>query len=437
MSSFQQPSAVLAEQQRTRILKNSQPFLVPCEAKDLFNFPLSELPIILDIRSEEEFQQSHLLGAISFPLRDTEGVHEVGKEDVEKALLETVLLTFHQPHNLPPGVENLKGPKTSSLPSLAGQCDNNWVVGCNGGYPDLFRTLFVFCDPEQIDFTSFNFLITILQERGFPTFYEEENESESSTTSMNTSGVYWNVISQVKVLDSFIPFQVAFPFLITQNHSLRYASDTPYGRSLVAQERSLHVVMNDDEFISKISLTEKEMFFPSLIEDWGLYLGSNINAGDLRVLTTLEISSVINITIECPNHFATEFEKHDRALPGRLMELQHTLPESYLASPIRYKRFPAVDTIRQEMLDYWEEGSAIIQQCFVEKKKILVHCAMGKSRSASLVAYYLMKYKHLSLDEALSHLKKCRSQVSINTGFIRQLQEVDGKYYVLEIIDEK
>jgi hypothetical protein len=419
-------------------LKNSLPFLVPCEAKDLFNFPLSELPIILDIRSEEEFQQSHLLGAISLPLKDVEEAHEVEKEDVEKAILETILLTFHQPHNLPPAVENVKGPKTTllSLPSLA-EDDINWVVGFNGGYPDLFRTLFIFCNPEQIDSISFNFLITILRDSGFPTFYEEENESESLTTSMNTSGVYWNVISQVKVLDSLVPFQVSFPFLITQNHSLRYASDSLYGRSLVAQERSLHLVMNDEEIVTEVSLSENEMFFPSLIEDWGLYLGSNINAGDLRVLTTLEISSVINITIECPNHFATEFEKHDRALPGRLMEPQQTLPESYLANPIRYKRFPAVDTVRQEMLDYWEEGSAIIQQCFVEKKKVLVHCAMGKSRSASLVAYYLMKYKHLSLDDALSHLKKCRSQVNINTGFIRQLKEVDGKSYTLEMIDEK
>jgi rhodanese-related sulfurtransferase len=215
MSSFQQP---LAEQQFAQILKNSPSFLAPCEAKDLFNFPLSELPVLLDIRREEEFQQSHLLGAISFPLRDAQ---EIRKEDVEKALLETVLHTFHQSHQLPRAVENLKDPKTSPLTSsLAVQGDNK-------------RTLSVFCDPEQIDFKSFNFLITILQERGFPTFYEQENEYESSTTSINTIGAYWNVISQVKVLDSLVPFQVSFPFLITQSHSLRYASDTPSRRSLV------------------------------------------------------------------------------------------------------------------------------------------------------------------------------------------------------------
>jgi hypothetical protein len=58
-----------------------------------------------------------------------------------------------------------------------------------------------------------------------------------------------------------------------------------------------------------------------------------------------------------------DFEKHHRELPGQpTEELQHTPPESYLANPIRYKRFPATDEIDQEMLDYWEEGSAIIQQ---------------------------------------------------------------------------
>jgi rhodanese-related sulfurtransferase len=104
-----------------------------CEAKDLFNFPFSELSILLDIRSEENFQQSHLLGAISLPLTDSERVYELQKVEVEKALLEHVFRTFHQPHLLPPKVKNLKGAKGLSLPTLPVPNDNNWVLGYNGG----------------------------------------------------------------------------------------------------------------------------------------------------------------------------------------------------------------------------------------------------------------------------------------------------------------
>jgi rhodanese-related sulfurtransferase len=177
-------------------IKNPSVVRGTVKAKNLFNLHFSELPIILDIRSEEEFQQSHLLGAISLPLTDSEGVHELQKEGVEKALLETVFRTFHQPHLLPPKVKNLKGPKGLSLPTLPAPNNNDWLLGCNGGYPGLFAKLLIFCDPEQTESISFNFLITILRERGFPIFYEEEN----------TSGVFWEIILQVQVLDSFVPF---------------------------------------------------------------------------------------------------------------------------------------------------------------------------------------------------------------------------------------
>eukprot|EP00455_Lapot_gusevi_P038253 TRINITY_DN4285_c0_g1_i2.p2 TRINITY_DN4285_c0_g1~~TRINITY_DN4285_c0_g1_i2.p2 ORF type:complete len:195 (-),score=0.28 TRINITY_DN4285_c0_g1_i2:270-854(-) len=52
---------------------------------------------------------------------------------------------------------------------------------------------------------------------------------------------------------------------------------------------------------------------------------------------------------------------------------------------------------------------------------VLVHCQQGVSRSATIVIAYLMKTKNWSLIEAYSHLRRIRSQVKPNEGFLRQL----------------
>lgn len=58
---------------------------------------------------------------------------------------------------------------------------------------------------------------------------------------------------------------------------------------------------------------------------------------------------------------------------------------------------------------------------------ILIHCARGKSRSASIMIGYLM-YKHkISFEEAYYRVKQKRKIISINHGFEKQLKEFDIK----------
>lgn len=52
---------------------------------------------------------------------------------------------------------------------------------------------------------------------------------------------------------------------------------------------------------------------------------------------------------------------------------------------------------------------------------VLVHCQAGVSRSAALVAAYLMKQYGLSLKEAITYLKQRKANVCPNPGFLKQL----------------
>ncbi|KIM93286.1 hypothetical protein OIDMADRAFT_149772 [Oidiodendron maius Zn] len=67
--------------------------------------------------------------------------------------------------------------------------------------------------------------------------------------------------------------------------------------------------------------------------------------------------------------------------------------------------------------------------------KILVHCSAAVSRSPTIVAAYLMIKQKMSLKEALGRLILARPTVSPNTGFLRQLQELERELYGCVTLD--
>jgi protein-tyrosine phosphatase len=56
---------------------------------------------------------------------------------------------------------------------------------------------------------------------------------------------------------------------------------------------------------------------------------------------------------------------------------------------------------------------------------VLVHCAAGVSRSATLVLAYIMTENNMKFDDALAHVQKYRPEVEPNAGFQRRLYELE------------
>lgn len=56
--------------------------------------------------------------------------------------------------------------------------------------------------------------------------------------------------------------------------------------------------------------------------------------------------------------------------------------------------------------------------------KLLVHCVMGRSRSATLFLAYLMICENMTLVEAIEQVKE-RRRIVPNWGFLKQLRELD------------
>lgn len=130
-----------------------------------------------------------------------------------------------------------------------------------------------------------------------------------------------------------------------------------------------------------------------------LYLGSEWNASNLEELHTNGITHILNVTREIDNFFPGEF---------------------------KYKNIRVYDEESTDLLRYFDDTFKFISQATKDKGKVLVHCKMGISRSATIVISYLMKELKKDLKSALEHAKQRRSIVNPNKSFLKQLEVFEG-----------
>ena len=136
---------------------------------------------------------------------------------------------------------------------------------------------------------------------------------------------------------------------------------------------------------------------PSKICDF-IYLGSYQNAINQSELKKLKIKFILNCAHECSN------------------------------TPIknsRYKHIKLYDDPHCDLSQHFSAAFSFINEAINTKSNILIHCAMGVSRSSSIVIAYLMKYQRMSFQDAYWYVKKRRSIIFPNFGFMTQLTQYE------------
>ncbi len=86
---------------------------------------------------------------------------------------------------------------------------------------------------------------------------------------------------------------------------------------------------------------------------------------------------------------------------------------------IIYHRIAIKDSDSSQIVEHFEEACKFIH----ENERVLVHCAAGVSRSATICIAYLMKHHGLSLNSAYMAVKCVRGIICPNLGFMKQLAE--------------
>lgn len=126
----------------------------------------------------------------------------------------------------------------------------------------------------------------------------------------------------------------------------------------------------------------------------GLWLGSICSCSNSDQLKYYGISTIITVAIGITPLYPHDFE---------------------------YMYIPLLDT-NENILPIFEQYLPLIHARLLQNQKILIHCIVGASRSASIVIAYLMKYHNFDLSTALQWAKNKRPLVNPNPFYLQQLQ---------------
>ncbi|KAL4245857.1 hypothetical protein ABKN59_008805 [Abortiporus biennis] len=134
-----------------------------------------------------------------------------------------------------------------------------------------------------------------------------------------------------------------------------------------------------------------------------LYLSNFLTARDEKQLQALGVTHVVSV-------------------------LEH--PPKY-SSRVKTLHIALSDTSDTNILDHLDTTTEFIRAALAENEenKVLVHCLMGISRSATVVCAYLIATQSMHPTEALDYVMERRSIVCPNLGFRKQL-EVYGMRFV-------
>lgn len=83
------------------------------------------------------------------------------------------------------------------------------------------------------------------------------------------------------------------------------------------------------------------------------------------------------------------------------------------------------DDPNENILAHFADTNKFIETAIEAGGRVFVHCAMGKSRSATIICAYLMWKFGVSPHEALSQLQEGRGVADPNPGFWEQLEVYD------------
>jgi len=140
----------------------------------------------------------------------------------------------------------------------------------------------------------------------------------------------------------------------------------------------------------------------------GIYVGDGESSKNISNLKRLGISHVLNTA------------------DGDSSGMVTTGYKFYRGSGINYQGFTLADLPTTNISVYFKSASDFIDSALAGRGKILVHCLMGRSRSATLVIVYLMLRRGLNAVAAISLMRRVRD-VRPNDGFLMQIAELDNK----------
>jgi len=183
----------------------------------------------------------------------------------------------------------------------------------------------------------------------------------------------------------------------------------------------------------------------------GLFLGSAKAAGDRQWMEETGVTHILNVTKKghVKNFFdgkscvGGQYGGNGSGAPsaaaaaaaaddggggggaGAASSAEAVMAVSSGQSTFTYLRLSFDDLMDAKIEEYWEQAFCFLDKCAREKRRVLVHCTAGRSRSASIVIAWGMRWKKLSLRHAWDETITARKNISPNVGFLMKLMELE------------
>src|SRR5262249_24677286 len=93
---------------------------------------------------------------------------------------------------------------------------------------------------------------------------------------------------------------------------------------------------------------------------------------------------------------------------------------------IKYMGLNVLDVAHAKISIHFQETADFIDKAIQSGGRVLIHCMVGLSRSATITLSYLMIKRGLTLKEAVSQVRRHR-EIRPNDGFLRQLIDLEYK----------
>jgi protein tyrosine/serine phosphatase len=136
----------------------------------------------------------------------------------------------------------------------------------------------------------------------------------------------------------------------------------------------------------------------------GIFLGSINSSYDLDVLKSKGITHIISVILGYDPAFPEDFQ---------------------------YLIINALDNENNSISDVFESCNDFINDALFESNgKVLIHCMAGRSRSATILAAYIIKTYGMDVENVLNLLRKKRKIVEPNSSFVKQLNEYYKNKYI-------
>lgn len=150
--------------------------------------------------------------------------------------------------------------------------------------------------------------------------------------------------------------------------------------------------------------------YPTKVLDQ-LYIGNSLQAANYEVLKDCEIDSIVNVTDGINNYFPDYFD---------------------------YYNINIADQDGADFGSKLEEAVDYINDQILQDKIVLVHCVEGRSRSATVLIGYLMKYHDYTFADAFTMVKEKREIVNLNCDFVYELINLsECKDCIVDISDDQ